>query len=559
MLAFAACGVSAHAVPLTWDTDPLAAGAQGGAGTWANGTTNWWNGAANVVWPDSGTENDAIFGGTAGSVTLTSVTANDLTFETTGYALAAGTLTLNGTTPTLTTGTGIAATIGSSIAGTAGLTKAGAGTLLLSGANSYTGTTTISPGGTLSISSDANLGTAPATATAGSLVIDSTGTLATTASFTLDSNRGIKIGPSTGTGVGTFEVASGTILTYGGIITSNGASGTGGLTKTGTGTLLLSGANTYSGTTTLAAGTLLVGSATAIPAGSFMGDLVVDATLDLNGHNVAVNGLSGTTGIITTSAAGAISFSAGGNNKGGTYNGTIQNGSGTIAFVKTGTNTITLGGNNTFTGGLTITGGILQLANAGALNSTAPNSLTFGPGAAVGTRLQLNGYSVTVGSLATNAVPGTVIVENANAAGATLTVNQAGDTTFAGMLQNGSGDGVLALTKTGVGSLTLAGTTTYSGTTTISGGTLALAGGTALPDTGAVVLTNTAGATLLLNASETIGSLAGGGASGGNVNLQSHVLTTGGANTDTTFSGVLSGTGSLVKTGSGTLTCCARN
>ena len=309
---------SAPATSITWDgSDLITTGAQGGSGTWnTNATANWWNGAANVAWPDSGTDNDAIFGGTAGSVTLASVTANDLTFDTTGYTLAAGTLTLNGTTPTLTTGTGIATTIGSSIAGTAGLTKAGAGTLLLSGANSYTGTTTISPGGTLSISSDANLGTAPATATAGSLVIDSTGTLATTASFTLDSNRGIKIGPSTGTGVGTFEVASGTILTYGGIITSNGASGTGGLTKTGTGTLLLSGENTYSGTTTLAAGTLQVGSATAIPAGSLMGDLVVDATLDLNGNNVAVNGLSGTTGIITTSAAGSISFSAGGQQQG---------------------------------------------------------------------------------------------------------------------------------------------------------------------------------------------------------------------------------------------------
>jgi hypothetical protein len=50
------------------------------------------------------------------------------------------------------------------------------------------------------------------------------------------------------------------------------------------------------------------------------------------------------------------------------------------------------------------------------------------------------------------------MVENANAAAATLTVNQANDTLFAGVLQNGSGGGVLALTKTGVGSLTLAGT-----------------------------------------------------------------------------------------------------
>ncbi|MEN9633143.1 MAG: hypothetical protein RL077_1547, partial [Verrucomicrobiota bacterium] len=49
----------------------------------------------------------------------------------------------------------------------------------------------------------------------------------------------------------TGNAASGTVITLGGII-----SGTGGLTKSGTGTLTLSGVNTYSGTTTLTAGTL---------------------------------------------------------------------------------------------------------------------------------------------------------------------------------------------------------------------------------------------------------------------------------------------------------------
>jgi autotransporter-associated beta strand protein len=479
-----------------------------------------------------------------------------------------GTLTLSGSITNdgfLTTISGTGNTLISGVlGGFGGLAKTGTGTLTLtlSNANTYTGTTSIAPGATLSISQDSNLGTAPGSATAGSLMIDSTGTLATTATFTLDSNRGIKIGPSSGIGSGIIDVAVGTILTYGGIITSSGA-GTGGLTKAGAGTLVLSGANTYTGTTSITGGILKLGSTSAIPFGAGKGGVVVDATLDLNGNSVTVNGLSsvGSGGVITSGVAGAITFTAGGNNGSGTYNGVIQNGSGTIAFTKTGSGAITLGGNNAFTGGVTINGGTLQLANAGALNSSTPNSLIFGPSAAIDTKLQLNGNSVTVSSLATDAVPGTVVVENANAAAATLTVNQAGNTLFAGVLQNqaGGGGGVLSLTKTGIGSLTLAGTNTYTGTTTISGGMLALTGGSAVLDTGAVVLTNTVGATLLLNASETIGSLAGGGASGGNVNLQSHVLTTGGANTDTTFSGVLSGTGSLVKTGSGTLTCCARN
>ena len=129
-----------------WDTNTVTAGAQGGAiGDWNSSATNWTPGTSNYVW--SGTDNDAIFGGMAGTVTISSaVAANDLTFNTTGYTITSGTLTLNGTTPTVTTGTGITATISSQIQGTAGLTKAGNGTLKLGGANSYTGTTQVNAG-----------------------------------------------------------------------------------------------------------------------------------------------------------------------------------------------------------------------------------------------------------------------------------------------------------------------------------------------------------------------------------------------------------------------------
>ena len=54
---------------------------------------------------------------------------------------------------------------------------------------------------------------------------------------------------------------------------------------------------------------------------------------------------------------------------------------------------------------------------------------------------------------------------------------------------------------------------------------------------------------------QTIGSLAGVG----NVTLGSATLTTGNDNTSTTFSGVISGTGGLVKIGAGTLTLTGAN
>ncbi len=139
---------SAFAIDFTWDgSDTVTSGAQGGAGTWdTNTTANWWDGSADVVWPNSGTDNDAIFGGTAGNVTVSSVTANDVTFSSSGYILSgASTLTLNGTTPTITTNAGSPATIGNAtdtvLAGSAGLVKAGTNTLTISGSavNTFTG------------------------------------------------------------------------------------------------------------------------------------------------------------------------------------------------------------------------------------------------------------------------------------------------------------------------------------------------------------------------------------------------------------------------------------
>ena len=57
-----------------------------------------------------------------------------------------------------------------------------------------------------------------------------------------------------------------------------------------------------------------------------------------------------------------------------------------------------------------------------------------------------------------------------------------------------------------------------------------------------------------------IGSLAGGGASGGNVNLNANTLTVGALNTDTAYAGAISGTGGgLTKSGTGKLTLTGTN
>ncbi len=115
------------------------------------------------------------------------------------------------------------------------------------------------------------------------------------------------------------------------------------------------------------------------------------------------------------------------------------------------------------------------------------------------------------------------------------------------------------LKKTGSGILTLGaitnGINTYRGLTDVQAGTLQLNAGSAIPDTGAVNVADVVGATLLLNANETIGSLSGGGLVGGTVNLQANTLTVGDASA-TTFGGTVTGTattGAVVKEGAGVL------
>src|ERR1043165_1482301 len=104
---------------------------QAAANTWNNafGDFLWTTNAPSVDWT-SGTAwidgDDAIFGATGiGTVTVSdfNVTANSVTFNSAGYSIAASggsTLTLGGTTPTITNNADVA--IAASIYGTSGLT-----------------------------------------------------------------------------------------------------------------------------------------------------------------------------------------------------------------------------------------------------------------------------------------------------------------------------------------------------------------------------------------------------------------------------------------------------
>jgi uncharacterized delta-60 repeat protein len=137
------------------------------------------------------------------------------------------------------------------ISGTGTLTKQGGGVLTLSGANTFSGATTVSAG-TLRLAGAGTLGSGVLTFAAGAS-LDLNGV--NTSLPELSGGFGVALGTAT-LSVGTNNAST----TYSGVI-----SGTGGLTKLGTGTLTLSGANTFSGGTTVSAGTLVVNGAISAP------------------------------------------------------------------------------------------------------------------------------------------------------------------------------------------------------------------------------------------------------------------------------------------------------
>ena len=108
--------------------------------------------------------------------------------------------------------------------------------------------------------------------------------------------------------------------------------------------------------------------------------------------------------------------------------------------------------------------------------------------------------------------------------------------------------------KEGANTLTLSGANTYLGATTINAGTLQLGASDVIVDSSAVTLANTAGAIFnLAGFSDTVGTLSGGGISGGNISLGAGTLTVT-QGSDQTYAGIISGSGGLTKAGASTLT-----
>jgi autotransporter-associated beta strand protein len=152
------------------------------------------------------------------------------------------------------------------------------------------------------------------------------------------------------------------------------------LTKAGTGELVLSYSdNTYRGGTTVSGGMLTMDSAGAL--GLNTAPLTVDGgTLNMGSQNLTVGNLTGTGGVISGTSSGTRTLTIGnGNNGGGNYQGSIQNGSnGATALTKTGSGKIALSGDNSYTGTTSIDGGTLVIDGSGDINQTSGITIASG-------------------------------------------------------------------------------------------------------------------------------------------------------------------------------------
>jgi autotransporter-associated beta strand protein len=418
-------------------------------------------------------------------------------------ALNQFTLTLGGL------GTPITAGVDGVISGTGGLTHNGSGlTTIFSAENTFSGTLRVSAG-------TVRVGGNDRFASGSSLLVD--GGTYNTAGFN-----------NTFAGV-TLDGGS---ITSGGIITSNSAfdmrsgtveavlAGSVGLNKTTAGTVTLSSTNTYTGQTTISAGTLIAANGSAlgttdsgttvnsgatlgIQGGVTIGDaitisgegasgigalrsisgdnlltgsitLAADASIVNGGRLLQINGLTNNNGNLLT-AAGSGSTAIGG----------AISGSG--GLTKVGVGQVDLNGTNTYTGTTTVNSGVMVLNSGSAIIDTGRVVVN---GGAFATFL-----NETIGSLEGG---GGIVTTSAGSGTVRLTVGGNNlSTTYSGGLVDNAG-GRFALTKIGIGTLTLSGLNTHSGLTTVSQGTLTVTNGSALGtgDNGTVV---ESGATLHLS------------------------------------------------------------
>lgn len=399
-----------------------------------------------------------------GSVTLAADTMIGASGATQGLSLT-GAVDSGGHALTFNISSDASGLISGVLSGSGALTKAGAGTLTLSGANSFTGATTIL-GGTLLMGAQ-NALAASSTVQFSNGTWDLNGFNQTVKG--LSSNNSLA---SVTLGSAALTVNNTDNLTYWG-----GISGSGSVTKAGTGSLTLGGVTSYTGATLINSGTLRLGVQNAIT--QSLGVDLSAGTLDLAGYNQRIANLGGNTGTSVTLGSATLTVDSTTNSS---FWGNI---SGTGGLTKTGAGLLDLRAANSYSGTTAVTGGMLRVApgasiansssisisNGGMLGLSAANALSANAAVSLtgaGSQLGISANQ-QIGSL-TGTADTNIVFDD----GLTLTTGTSNTSSvFAGNIgSNGKGN----IVKIGSGGLTLTGINGYTGTTSLQSGSLIVNG-----------------------------------------------------------------------------------
>ena len=501
------------------------------------------------------------------------------------YSLGLTTVTLGNATiagsGTFTQGGGITATntgalsIANSIGGSGGFTQSGTGTTTLSVSNSYTGNTIVNAGG-LTINGSGALSASTLAINAGTVTVTGANTTnsgggalslkATTGLAQLVVTNGatmistnFTIGNASGTGTNIVRVGTGSTLNYtsGTMIMGNVASNN---------NLLSIDGGTFSNSTYLAVGyqgvnqvnTLSNNGGTISLATMYIGRAASSASNSINQYVQSSGVLTGADFRFANSGANASYSTNIIQLTGGTA--TLNN---QIGYNQTGTNIMNQivlgGGTTTLSGGIAFGAasntGVSGITNQLYLNSGATlilNTITTNAQAGVtANQVFLNG-----GTLKASANNSTLITSSGISV--TLSNNSTIDTatfnTTIGAVMDGSG-GITVNGAGGTGTLTLGGANSYTGATTVNGGRLVAANNSALGSTNNTLTVNAG--TLYINTGIVVTNAAvtlnAGTINNGSIAFNSLTASNNGS-TYAYIGSTMTGSGSLVKMGTGTLT-----
>ncbi len=513
---------TSRAATFYWDSDANAAGNNvdgtnlGGTGTWDNlSTVNWWDpvGPTEVQWNNANFDT-AVFTGTVGTVTLSGgITAGGLTFNTSGYLLTGGTLTLAPAPSVLSpvvsvAGIGLRATVGSVLAGTSGFTKVGSGTLVLTNSsNTFSGDIAIKEGqivvtdagqlgtGTTAISVTGFANTGNPGYSGGALMLQGATASASAAGITLNrelsvSGRGPNAVNNTGglVSIGYNTIAGGFTFGAAGVAESRAWATHGATTISGSLDIGVSGvSNLFQGNGNWIVSGVVTGSENAGDRFVKTGQLVSTTLWLQNSANNFTDSIRVDSGTLRVNTNGALGQNVG--------TGSVDLNNGTLE-VRTDAASGFAGRSvrlrNNVTGTVFVdhdTTGALGIGSSMQNQTVTFGTLTRDTGAnnTNFTYNGRNGYSVSFSSILgaagdrrgwtlTNNSSGTVtyfgdVWNMNNATAATFTVQGNGDTAITGSILATGGAHVLA--KGGTGTFYYGGTAgTYTGATNISAGTL---------------------------------------------------------------------------------------